>query len=412
MVYKTSSIFVIRIDRQANQTKKNMKHQKHTTLTRPNLGEFGRNEWAIIGTVCGDIKTMAFQIIANLKNEYRLAYVDADHKSADDEAKNGKNENSAMFHGATLEYTDKITFHRFDEVRALSKFQFRQYFNAQDGILVNGNHFQAKKQIVVIDKRKEKSLEKKLDRLTDVGLFVFATGETEIYPFLKAHLPNWQTIPSFQMDNIEGLSSFIKTDLIENQAPLYGLVLAGGKSQRMGHDKGLIDYHGKPQRAYLYDLLSEICAETYLSCRAEQVAELKNFKTIPDSFDDLGPFGGILSAFRQNPNAAWLVVACDLPLLDKEAIAELVKRQNSSKIATSFYSETTGFPEPLIAIWQPRSYAVLLQFLAQGYSCPRKVLINSDIELVMPERPEVLKNVNHPREADDMLDFLNGKRGD
>jgi molybdopterin-guanine dinucleotide biosynthesis protein A len=389
-----------------------MKHQKHTKLTRPNLGEFGRNEWAIIGTVCSDIKTMAFQIIANLKDEYRLAYVDADHQSADAEAENGRDANSAMFHGATLEYTDKITFHRFDEERELSKFQFHQYFNAQDGILVNGNHFQAKKQIVVIDTRKEKSLEQKLDRLTDVGLFVFVGGQTEIYPFLKEHLPNWQTIPTFQIDNIEGLSSFIKMDLIENQVPLYGLVLAGGKSQRMGHDKGLIDYNGKPQREYLYGLLSEICEETYFSCRSEQVEELKEFKTITDSFDNLGPFGGILSAFRQNPNVAWLVVACDLPLLDKEAIDQLVGRQNHSKMATTFYSETTDFPEPLIAIWQPRSYSVLLQFLAQGYACPRKVLINSEIELVYPKRPEVLKNVNHPREADDMIALLNGKTGD
>jgi molybdenum cofactor guanylyltransferase len=388
-----------------------MKHQKHTTLTRPNLGEFGRNEWAIIGTVCSEIKTMAFQIIDALKAEYRLAYIDADHQSADAETENGRDKNSARAFGATLEYTDKITFHRFDETTQLSKFQLRQYFNTQDGIFVNGNHFQARKQIVVIDTRKEKSLEKKLERLTNVGCFVLAKGQTEIYPFLKAHLPNWQMIPTFEMDNIEGLSTYIKTDLIENQVPLYGLVLAGGKSQRMGHDKGLIDYHGKPQREYLYDLLSEICAATYFSCRSEQVEALKEFQTIPDSFDDLGPFGGILSAFRQNPNVAWLVVACDLPLLDKEAIEELVSQQNHSKIATSFYSETTNFPEPLIAIWQPRSYSVLLQFLAQGYSCPRKVLINSEIELVIPKRPEVLKNVNHQREANDIIALLNGKTG-
>lgn len=389
-----------------------MKHKKHTKLNRPNLGEFGRNEWAIIGTVCSDIKTMAFQIIEHLQGEYRLAYVDADHKSADAEAENGRDEKSAMAFGATLEYTDKISFHRFDEERKISKFQFRQYFNEQDGILVNGNHFQAKKQIVVIDARKKESLEKKLDRLTDVGLFVLTDGQTEIYPFLKTHLPNWQTIPTLEISNIEGLSTFIKTELIANKASLYGLVLAGGKSQRMGRDKGLIDYHGKPQREFLHDLLSEICEETYFSCRTEQISELKKFKTIPDTFDDLGPFGGILSAFRQNPDAAWLVVACDLPLLDKEAITELVERQNHSKIATSFYSEETDFPEPLIAIWQPRSYSVLLQFLAQGYACPRKVLINSEIELVYPKRPEVLKNVNHPREADDMQAFLHGKTGD
>lgn len=390
----------------------NRKHQKHTKLTRPTLGEFGRNEWAIIGTVCSDIKAMAFQIISHLKEEYRLAYVDADHKSADTESTEGKDSNSAMAHGATLEYTDKITFHRFDEQRKLSKFQFRQYFNEQDGILVNGNHFRAKKQIVVIDARKQQSLSKKLDRLTDVGLFIFTDGQTEIYPFLKAHLPNWQTIPTLQITDSEGIKNFVQSDLEANKAPLYGLVLAGGKSQRMGRDKGLIDYHGLPQREYLYDILSSFCDKTHFSCRTEQLEELEFFNNIPDTFEDLGPFGGILSAFRENPDAAWLVVACDLPLLDKAAIQELVERQNHSKIATAFYSEETKFPEPLIAIWQPRSYSVLLQFLAQGYACPRKILINSDIELVHPSRPSVLKNVNHPREAEDVIEFLDGKTGD
>ena len=54
------------------------------------------------------------------------------------------------------------------------------------------------------------------------------------------------------------------------------------------------------------------------------------------------------------------------------------------------------FPEPLITIWEPRSYPTLMQFLTQGYSCPRKVLMNSDIQLVVPEFPEELTNVNHP----------------
>ncbi|MFK7948442.1 MAG: NTP transferase domain-containing protein [Saprospiraceae bacterium] len=384
-----------------------MKHRKHTKLTRPDLGEFGRNEWSIIGTVCSDIKTISFEIIDALKYDYHLAYVDADHKSADEFKLTRDN---AIDFGATLEYTDKITFHRFDEQRTLTKFQFRQYFNSQDGVIVNGNHFAAKKQIVVIDERKEASLKKKLDRLTNVELFVLTEGQTEIYPFLKEYIPNWQEIPTVQVTDIESIKNYIKKDLEDNKPELYALVLAGGKSQRMGRDKGLINYHGKPQREYLYDLLEYFCDNVYFSCRPEQVESLKGFKTIPDTFHDLGPFGGILSAFRQNPNAAWLVVACDLPLLDEEAIQELIDNQNHSKNATAFYNEITDFPEPLITIWQPRSYPVLLQYLAQGYSCPRKVLINSEIELVQPSRPKVLKNVNHPQEADDVMEFLDGQR--
>jgi molybdenum cofactor guanylyltransferase len=52
----------------------------------------------------------------------------------------------------------------------------------------------------------------------------------------------------------------------------------------------------------------------------------------------------------------------------------------------------------LITIWEPRAYPVLLSFLAQGISCPRKVLINSDIELLDVPNIDALMNVNTPEE--------------
>ena len=87
------------------------------------------------------------------------------------------------------------------------------------------------------------------------------------------------------------------------------LILIGGKSSRMGTDKGLLNYHGKPQREYLFDLAKKYCTEVYFSCRAEQQF---SEQSIIDTYS-LGPMGGILSAFDFNPNTAWLVVACDMP---------------------------------------------------------------------------------------------------
>lgn len=386
--------------------KEHKKHQKHAKLARPSFGEFSRNEWAIIGTPCGNIKQLAFAIIERLSTQFKIAYVDADHQSADQEAEIGKDKASAMAYGAALEYTDKITFHRFDEARQLSKFQYRQYFNTQDGVVVNGNHFVAKKQIVVIDPNKEKSLERKLDRLTDVGLFVLQNDDQEIYPFLKKELPHWQDIPTLSLGEVEKIAAYIEGDLKNNTAPLYGLVLAGGKSQRMGRDKGLIAYHGIPQRQHLYNIMDDICEKTFVSCRRDQAKALDNLPALIDTFEGLGPFGGILSAFRAYPDAAWLVIACDLPLLDKEALQELVSHRNISATATAFHSPVTDFPEPLIAIWEPRSYSELLQFLAQGYSCPRKVLINANTHIIPPTRPDTLKNINTPSEYEEILALM------
>ena len=55
-------------------------------------------------------------------------------------------------------------------------------------------------------------------------------------------------------------------------------------------------------------------------------------------------------------------------------------------------------PEPLITIWEPKSYGMMLALLAQGYSCPRKVLLNSDALSLTVPNPAALTNVNTPEE--------------
>jgi molybdopterin-guanine dinucleotide biosynthesis protein A len=99
------------------------------------------------------------------------------------------------------------------------------------------------------------------------------------------------------------------------------------------------------------------------------------------------------------PDCAWLVIATDLPLINEETLQQLIRERDPSKIATAFYNPETKFPEPLITLWEPKAYAILLSFLAQGIACPRKVLINSEVHLVKPTHPVWLTNVNTPDEA-------------
>ncbi|MBH8559595.1 NTP transferase domain-containing protein [Hymenobacter sp. BT442] len=180
---------------------------------------------------------------------------------------------------------------------------------------------------------------------------------------------------------------------------LRGLVLAGGRSERMQTDKGALHYHGLDQRQHTAALLAEFCPDVRVSVRPDQAADLPaGLTALPDTFLNLGPLGGILSAFQADPNAAWLVLACDLPFLTRETLEYLVTNRQPARLATSFRSPWDAFPEPLVSIWEPRSYGQLLRFLSLGYSCPRKALINSDIELLAPPAPAELRNVNTPAE--------------
>lgn len=186
-----------------------------------------------------------------------------------------------------------------------------------------------------------------------------------------------------------------------------GLVLAGGKSIRMGQAKDLLNWHGKEQRYFAADLIAPFCNEVFISCRQDQLENFDpNYNALTDTFLNMGPFGGILSALRAQRDKAWLVVACDLPLLDQKSLEFLLRSRDPEKVATTYESPFDGLPEPLITIWEPKSYPLLLNFLGMGNTCPRKVLINSDTLIVKAENPDALMNVNTPEEATKAKEIL------
>jgi molybdopterin-guanine dinucleotide biosynthesis protein A len=373
-------------------------HQKHAALARPTYGDFHRHEWAFIGAPCGRIQELTARLIRALGQEFRLAYVDADHAAADAAE-------ALSVPGAWQVLTDKINFHRYDYAQPRDPFLRRPLFHEADGVLVNGNHFRARRQVVILDPKKKDSLQRKLDRLTDVALILTTDEQREPYDFLRDHLAG--RLPALMpLGDINGIIQWLRAQLTAARPPLYGLVLAGGKSTRMGEDKGLIDYHGRPQREHLYELLGQVTQKVYYSLAPEQPADGLGEAVIRDTFTGLGPFGAILSAFREQPAAAWLVVACDLPLVDRATLDQLLQDRDTRRTATAFHSAATGWPDPLITIWEPRAYPLMLQFLAQGYSCPRKVLINTDVHVIEPRETDWLRNANDPAERAAIMQLL------
>lgn len=383
-------------------------HQKHVSLSRPSLGHFGRTEVAILGTPCGNIKKLAFAITEQLAAQLKIAYVDADHKSAATETNNGPNLTTALAYGSFLEYTDKITFQRLDYRVHWNEYQQKSFFQAADLILVNGNHFPAQAQVIIIDPAKP--LLKKLDKLTNVKLILLQEGVTEVPDFIQEQVASLAQIPVYSILETEKITAWV-SDFYQQSIPLLnGLVLAGGKSTRMQTDKGLLRYHDQDQRTHVYQLLRSICAETFVSCNTAQAADLESkLPYLADKFLNLGPKGGILTALQYNPNAAWLAVACDLPFLSKESLDYLVQHRDPTKMATAFYDSDGKWPEPLLTIWEPRSYPTLLQFLSLGYSCPRKALINSEVKLLAIPDAEELRNVNDQQEYQETLAALQQK---
>jgi molybdopterin-guanine dinucleotide biosynthesis protein A len=226
----------------------------------------------------------------------------------------------------------------------------------------------------------------------------------------------WQAIISPSLLPQAGFSHFLRSDIQGlvlaltdalashvAQVPLYGLILAGGYSRRMRQDKALLNYHGQSQLAHTYTLLSSVCSQVLISCREDQAEkEWPLDPTLPplpwtyDRFHNLGPLGGILTAMMTHPQAAFLVLAVDLPWLDLATLAHLIQARRPLGPATAFVSSSDGLPEPLCAIYEPRMRERLFGFWGLGIACPRKALLNSATHLLPLPEAFRLDNANTP----------------
>ena len=168
-----------------------------------------------------------------------------------------------------------------------------------------------------------------------------------------------------------------------------GLVLAGGQSSRMGRDKALIDYHGQPQYAYVYELLLGFCDEVFISSK-----EIKYpLPTLLDNsrYENMGPIAGLLTAFDyQETN--WLVLAIDYPNITAMDIEKLLAPH--SKLAAVYYHPETEFFEPFIACYRKEFKPFLFTEYELGNTSMQKLLHRSDIHKVLPENLEAIKSVN------------------
>jgi molybdenum cofactor guanylyltransferase len=189
---------------------------------------------------------------------------------------------------------------------------------------------------------------------------------------------------------------------------LLGLILAGGSSSRMKRDKAVLEYRGKTQLERMLELARRHVSEVFVSVRGAQTKDpaRAGHALIVDSVPGEGPIVGIRSAFAAHPDAAWLVLACDLPFLSDAALEQLLTERDPAVSATAFRSAHDGLPEPLCAIWEPKAAAELAAHQAGGSACPRKFLMRHAVKLLEPEDRAALDNVNTPDEYAEALQRL------
>jgi len=182
----------------------------------------------------------------------------------------------------------------------------------------------------------------------------------------------------------------------EAERPLYGGLLIGGESVRMGRPKQLLTHGGRSLAEIAAAALAPHVGEVLLLGGGEVAPPLAHLRRLPDPPGIVGPLAGLVAAHRWSPAAAWLVAACDLPLVGPEAVAWLKQRRRPGRWAV-VPGHGAGV-EPLLAGYEPQAMAWLEGEAAVGRRAPRAIARHPKV--ATPAPPEALAaawtNVNTP----------------
>jgi molybdenum cofactor guanylyltransferase len=163
--------------------------------------------------------------------------------------------------------------------------------------------------------------------------------------------------PSIEF-NISNLNVYQKGLLSQ----LFGVVLCGGQSSRMGTNKALINYNGKPQYLYAASLLMTICPNVYISVKKEQIAAYNYPNIITDIHNYHGPINGLLSAFEKTSGPI-LLIGVDYPKLKLEDLYLLLKTKKENHDVVCYCHEQENIVEPLVAIYDGRCKRLLETYI-------------------------------------------------
>jgi len=142
-----------------------------------------------------------------------------------------------------------------------------------------------------------------------------------------------------------------------------GIILSGGKSSRMGSDKGFVLYKNKPFIQHVIDAMQPLVNEIIIVSDNPAYDSFK-LKRINDSIKDAGPLAGLYSGLQASKTELNIVLSCDVPLMNTKTLQKLIDEVSDEIDVIQIKSK--GKEMPLIAMYKKHCKAVCYSLLEEG----------------------------------------------
>jgi molybdopterin-guanine dinucleotide biosynthesis protein A len=216
-----------------------------------------------------------------------------------------------------------------------------------------------------------------------------------------------QSVLPWGVDRVPVAMSAITKHVEEEwrERPMIAGILIGGGSTRLGRPKQLLEVGGLTMVEHLVRVVSDHVELTVFLGSGVLPPSLEGFPRLPDARGVRGPSAGLVSALRWDRIAAWLVIACDQPLVSREAVEWLLGHRRLGRWAV-LPRLSNGMIEPFLAVYEPQALPLLEEPIAGGRTAP--VVVSDHPSVVCPEPPAELEkcwlNVNTLEEYERLVE--------
>jgi molybdenum cofactor guanylyltransferase len=178
------------------------------------------------------------------------------------------------------------------------------------------------------------------------------------------------------------------------------IVLAGGKSSRMGRDKAKLTINGRTMLEHICKQLCNTFSQILISTAANEKDSFSGLEVVQDKTAGQGPLMGIASALDASANEINFVVACDIPYIEMKCVKRMLTEARGADIVVP----TTGDKklEPLFAVYRKSALDAINKTLREGKRKISEVFDKCEVKYIDLGDAEWLININTLTEFEEL----------
>jgi molybdopterin-guanine dinucleotide biosynthesis protein A len=180
-----------------------------------------------------------------------------------------------------------------------------------------------------------------------------------------------------------------------------GIVLAGGRSLRMGTDKSILGFNGKPLVQYSIDALKPLCNKVIISSD-NFIYGFTGCEVWPDELPDQAAIIGIYSCLKRSETEINIILSCDMPLMSTQMLEYLLINSQNHMITVPL--NVDSLIEPMCGIYMKSSVKTLKEFIDKGnFSLNECIMATSHRQMKVDSfpnhfPPDIFSNINTPED--------------